>query len=77
MPNIMYEKLLTTAGGYFDKEKAKSVIDRQLPRCNATPDNFTAENLKAIMNFLTGSLSLYVPDQGKRDEMIGKLNSLT
>lgn len=76
MPNVIYDKLLNTAAGYFDKEKAKSVIDRQLPRCKATPDTFTAAHLKEITTFLAGSLSLYVPDVAKREELVGKIKAL-
>jgi hypothetical protein len=76
MGSPFYEKLLNLVGSYFDREKARSVVDRQLGRCNATPSNFNAAHLKTIANFITGSLSLYVTDVAKRQQMVDKVKAL-
>jgi hypothetical protein len=76
MPSVIYEKLVNTAGGYFEKEKARTVIERQLARCNATADTFNAEHLKTVMNFVVAATSLYVPDPAKREEMVGNIKKL-
>lgn len=78
MPSVIYEKLVNTAGRYFEKEKARTVIERQLAsHCKAaTSDTFNAEHLKTVMNFVVAATSLYVPDLAKREEMIGNLKKL-
>ncbi|MDA0207268.1 MAG: hypothetical protein O3A53_10425 [Acidobacteria bacterium] len=76
MPSPLYIKLLATTGPYVDAKKAEEVIARQLAKCGATADTFAATHLEAIKLLICGSLGLYVPDVGKREELVGKLKSL-
>ena len=76
MPSPLYSKLLTAVGGFVDASKAADVIGRQLVKHGATPDNFSADHLKASTIQICGALSLYVPDKARRDEMSAKVAAL-
>jgi hypothetical protein len=77
MPNVLYRNLLETVSSFIGEDKADTVLKRQLERCDATPDTVTADNLKALMNFVIGGAGLYLhPDKAKQAELTGKIKSL-
>ncbi len=77
MANALYTKLVTTVSGYIGPEKATNAINRQLNRCQATPDTVTAEHLRNLMNYVTAATTLFLhPDKAKQEELTVKIKSL-
>ncbi len=74
MPSPTYSKLLGIVTPYVDKATAEGAIQRQLG--TATPDSFSAADLKATANKITIALKLYVPDVAKREELVSQLKAL-
>lgn len=76
MPSPQYTSLVNVCANYLDRAKAEEVLGRQLAACKATPDTFSQDNLKAIVNMLLGSITLYVADKAKREELVAKIKSM-
>lgn len=72
MPSPLYSKLLSTLAGYMGAEKARAALDRQLVRCQATPDTFAANHLREAFNYVIGSTTLYLPP-AKQQELTDKV----
>jgi hypothetical protein len=70
-----YKALITTAGKFADAKTVEGAISRQL-QAGMTPDSFSAADLKTTMVRMTTALKLYVPDAGKKAEMMAALQAL-
>ena len=70
-----YKTLVTTASKYADAKTVEGAISRQL-QPGMTPDSFSPADLKAIMVRVTTAVKLYVPDAGKKAEMIASIQAL-
>ncbi len=76
MPSPVYTKVLDAVCAYVPKEKASGILDRQLPKCNATPDNLTRSGLEQMMTWLLGAASLYIPEASAREALKTKLQAI-
>lgn len=77
MPSPIYNKVVDAVCAYVPKEKAVGIIDRQLPKCNATADNLTRGGLEQMMTWLIGAAGLYIPDAGTRDALKSRLQAIS
>lgn len=76
MPSPTYSKVVETLGAFVPKEKAAGIVDRQLPKCNATADNLTRAGLQDMMTWLLGAANLYLPDATQKNALKAKLEAL-
>jgi hypothetical protein len=75
--NPLYNKLVTTVSSNIGPEKAGNTIDRQLTRCQATPDTVTPDNLRSILNYVIGATTLHLAqDKTKQAELTEKLRAI-
>lgn len=76
MPSTIYTRLLNTINPYLDSAKAIEVVARQLPLSGQTADTLNLEGLKKMASSVSGSVSLYVADKAKREELVEALKKL-
>ena len=77
MGSALYEQLVSTAGAYIGEDRARRSIDRQLDRCQATPETFNEAHLRSIVNFVVGATTLPLyPDKDRVKELSNKINAL-
>ena len=68
-------KVLEIISSYIPREKAVGILDRQLPKCNATADNLTSKEVAGMLDLVL-ALSLYIPDKSNRIDLKTKLQAL-
>ena len=76
MPSPTYSRLLQVVSGYIDAATAKEILDRQLSGGGCLPDTFTVADLRKVLLAVNTATKLYVPDKGKREEMVQKIQTL-
>jgi hypothetical protein len=76
MASPLYTKLVKTVGEYTGPEKAAGAIDRRLKECNATPDTFSADHLKSILDKVIAVATLYITEADKQAALTVKLKQL-
>lgn len=77
MPSALYSRLLATVTDYIGADKAVSVIQRQLKRCDgATPETFSKSDLNRLVLYLVLATTLYVPDKARAAELEARLKAL-
>lgn len=76
MPSPTFTKVLSTVSAFIDKAKAEDIIKRQIATCAATPESFSAAELKKTAKLIAGASALYVQDAARRQELISKVEAL-
>lgn len=76
MATASYTSLLNLAARYMEPSKAEEVISRQLAKCGLTADSLSPAGIKTAEFRLASSLTLYVPDQQKQEELKKKIAGL-
>jgi hypothetical protein len=76
MASASYNSLLSLAARYMEPAKAEEVISRQLAKCGLTADGLSASGIKAAEFRLSSALTLYIPDEGKREELKKRISGL-
>ena len=76
MPSSTYSRTLEAVGKFLPNEKAAGIIERQLPKCNATAENLDRKAMTEMLPWLMRAANLYIPDESNRKGLEDLLRAL-
>ena len=74
--SAVYNDILKLISNYMEKEKAESVVNRQLTGKNLKAETLATKDLALVMTAISTATGLYVPDAARRDELKAKLKAM-
>lgn len=74
MPNA-YDQLSSLLTTYLDEDKVQKVLERQLERCDTTPESFSQAQLKDVVPYVIGAAVIYVTDDVQREALRAKIKA--
>lgn len=72
----VYNEILNLISKYMEKDKAESVVNRQLTGKSLKAETLATKDLAVVMNAIASATGLYVPDAGRREELRAKLKAM-
>lgn len=72
MSSPTYDRLMSALEPFIGRAKAEVAVQRQLARCNATPESLTAAQVKQVLNFIVGATKIHLAGDKARQEQLEK-----